>query len=724
MVVERRADDAGADQALSAIAAGEAPLTSLMVPSVGERLSKRAVIMALACAIPLHLYIDPVAGLAVRTAAALAFAVSLFCAKRWSRTPLLVSAAAAIAPVVLAAITGTAALNVFNTVILAAVFAALLPTLSFDRWWLQPSWRLPIAAWALTLAFGWPVMIVREAGLRLGTLLDTGALDSWAPLTTPQVESWILHVAITQLAGVLWLDWMFGPGREARDRSAGHTTTSNHQRRIPNPIHGLWIGATIASVVAVIQGTVAMSFLNEEPWIGLRRAAGTMLDANAYGAVAAVAAPLAFVSLPQLWKRHVRTGQAAVLAVNWAGAWMSGSRTALLCGAVGTLLLVYELVRSSWRDETASRNTWSLLAGAAAMMLVLAIGASAIGPLERTRTGSTSVRELWTRGGYGIVATRMIREYPLTGVGVGSFNWMAPDYWREIANDKLPFDNAQNWWRHQVAELGLVASLPILLWSMWVAWIAFTRRVRAPNRIETQTLRGLLIGIGAASLVGMPTQNPIVLLMFLYCAARFELLTRSEEGEPEGPSGPGAPTRHERRGIPAVAWLIVFLIGIGYAGAHLALGRGPLKPLERAARTNRDYIIGTYPAEQLLQGQFRWTRKHATFALAARTTHLVLRYHVEHPDVAVSPVRLRISTPCQTIVDRDFMDGSVDGQALELPEGQSRVVFDTEVSRTWRPADFGKPDQRELGAAVEADFVGTPGVLSSFERWIPVKPCP
>src|SRR6476646_1800327 len=236
VVVERRADDAGADQALSTIAAGEAPLTSLMVPSVGERLSKRAVIMALACAIPLHLYIDPVAGLAVRTAAALAFAVSLFCAKRWSRTPLLVSAAAAIAPVVLAAITGTAALNVFNTVILAAVFAALLPTLSFDRWWLQPSWRLPIVAWALTLAFGWPIMIVREAGLRLGTLRDTGTLDSWALLTTPQVESWILYVAITQLTGILWLDWLFGPGFGIQDSGFEPAEGANPEPRAPNPV--------------------------------------------------------------------------------------------------------------------------------------------------------------------------------------------------------------------------------------------------------------------------------------------------------------------------------------------------------------------------------------------------------------------------------------------------------------------------------------------------------
>jgi hypothetical protein len=692
-----------------------------MSTSLAENLSKRIAVISLAFAIPLHLYIDPVAGVTVRAAAALSFAASLFCAKRWRLTPVIVATTAAIAPVGLAALTGTAALNVFYTVSLTALFGALLPTLSRTGWQLPPSWRFPMVTWALTLSFGWPVMIVREAGLRLGTLRDTGALDSWALLTTPQVESWILYVAISQLFGVLWLDWMFRSSRWNPELV---------ERRIPNPIHGLSIGATLASIVAVVQGTVAMSFLNVEPWISLRRASGTMLDANAYGVIAAVAGPLAFVSLPQLWKRHVRAAQVAALAINWTGAWMSGSRTALLCGVVGTLLLAYELVRANARDETSSRHAWSLLAAVGVVVLVLAIGAGAIGPLERMRNAGTSIQELWTRGGYGTVAARMVRDYPLSGVGIGSFNWMAPDYWREIANDKLPFDNAQNWWRHQIAELGLVASLPMLFWSVWLAWLVFTRRASGPHRLETQTLRGLLIGIGIASLVGMPTQNPIVLLMFLYCVARFEMLTGVEDG-PEGPplrtNTPGTTERRipnpESR-IPATAWAAAFLIAIGYAGVHLVLARGPLKPLERAARTNRDYIIGTYPAEQLPQGQFRWTRKRATFALAAQSTHLVLRYHVEHPDVAAHPVRFRISTPCQTIVDRLFMDGSVDGQALELPEGQNRMVFDTEVSHTWRPADFGKPDQRELGAAVEADFVGTPTVVSSLGQWIPLKACP
>src|SRR5262249_37723054 len=145
------------------------------------------------------------------------------------------------------------------------------------------------------------------------------------------------------------------------------------------------------------------------------------------------------------------------------------------------------------------------------------------------------------------------------------------------------------------------------------------------HRLETQTLRGLLIGIGAASLVGMPTQNPIVLLMFFYCIARFDMLTRGE------------PLTNLQSGMPAIAWAAAFLIAISYAGAHLVLARGSLKPLERAARTNRDYIVGTYPSEPLPQGQFRWTRRRATFALGAQTTHLMIRYHVEHPDVTTQP---------------------------------------------------------------------------------------
>ena len=153
------------------------------------------------------------------------------------------------------------------------------------------------------------------------------------------------------------------------------------------------------------------------------------------------------------------------------------------------------------------------------------------------------------------------------------------------------------------------------------------------------------------------------------------------------------------------------------------LARGPLKPLQRAEASNRDYIVGTYPGERLEQGSFRWTRKRATFALAAPSRYLIIRFHVEHPDVATHPVKVRITTPCQTLVDEFRTNSDVNARAFELPEGQTRVVFETDVSRTWRPADFGKGDRRDLGVAVEADFVGTPDVVSSQERWVPLLKC-
>ena len=693
-----------------------------------ERLSKTATLAAIALALPLHLWIDPAVGWTLRVVAAIAFIAAVMCGRRWGSTTVAVATGAGpILPALLAASVHVAAINAFYTVWLAALFGALLPLTPRNRWELPRPWRIPLGVWALTLSLAWPVLIIREAGLRLGTLRDTGALDSWAYLNTPQVESWILHVVLAQLVALLWLESLYIESARGRLPTAPRLRTSEpaptdvvsrpaEPNAPPRAIHGLWIGASIASLVAIYQGTVNMAFLSGGIWPGLRRAAGMLLDANAYGSVAALAGPIAFVSIPYLRIRHTRAAQAAVLALNWAGAWMSGSRTAVVCGAIGTLLLVYELLRAGRRDDSA-RETPSLLAGVAVVVLILAIGAGAIGPLQRMAEGSgpnASLRDLWTRGGYGSVATRMIRDYPLTGVGVGSFNWMAADYWRTMAQDKLPFDNAQNWWRHQVAELGMVASLPILIWSLLIAWLVLTRRSRPDTRIETQTLRGLLVGIGVASLLGMPTQNPIVLLILFYVVARFEMLTSTPAVEAD--LQVGLPRRR-------LAWIGGVVIAVGYAGGHLVLARGPLNPLERAARTNRDYMTGTYASERLPQGQFRWTTKHATFTLGATSRFLVIRYHIEHPDADTQPVRLRITTPCETLVDELRSNSGVSARAFELPEGQDRVVFDTDVSRTWQPSQFGQADTRELGVAVEADFIGTPSVVASQQRWIPLRPC-
>ena len=101
---------------------------------------------------------------------------------------------------------------------------------------------------------------------------------------------------------------------------------------------------------------------------------------------------------------------------------------------------------------------------------------------------------------------------------------------------------------------------------------------------------------------------------------------------------------------------------------------------------------------------FRWTEARAEVTLAADTAWLVVRTWVAHPDAATEPVRLRLATPCQVVLDRELRDATPVDLALLLTAPRT-VQLSVEVSRAWRPADFGGVDTRELGAGLSTDFV-------------------
>ena len=109
-------------------------------------------------------------------------------------------------------------------------------------------------------------------------LRDAGAINSWAMSTAAQVVSWMTYVVLAQLNGLLVLEVVVN--RFARV-----------PRRVPRVGHALWIGTTLASLVAAYQGTINLEFLNTPLWVAVRRAGATMIDANAFGLAAAVAGP-------------------------------------------------------------------------------------------------------------------------------------------------------------------------------------------------------------------------------------------------------------------------------------------------------------------------------------------------------------------------------------------------------------------------------------------------
>jgi hypothetical protein len=349
-------------------------------------------------------------------------------------------------------------------------------------------------------------------------------------------------------------------------------------------------------------------------------------------------------------------------------------------------------------------------------VLLLTATASPIQRALDIPAGREGLASLWNRGGYGPIALRMTREFPLTGVGAGSYRILAPDYWRAMANDALPLDNAQNWWRHQIAELGVFGGALIIAFSLLVAWRVLRGRERDGRERDVasaSTVRGLLIGLGVTSFFGMPTQNPLVLYWFLGLVAWFAWLV---------PDPVLHRDTHARE--PRVAWVVAAALAVAYAAGHLLLAVGPLHPAQRAQHANRDYVIGAYPTEPLPEGnEFRWTGREARFIWAARTRYMAIRFWAHHPDIASKPVHVTVTSPCGLLFDEDLASDASMSLGMALPEGQRTLEATVRVSRTWSPSDAGEPDDRRLGVGIVADFSKDQAFATSQLRAVKLSGC-
>jgi len=612
---------------------------------------------------------------------------------------------APLAPALLRLATGREG-PVLDGVWMAGLSGALLRAGLGRGWSLPPLWRLLLGGWALVLALAWPIVAARELGFHWHTLRDDAAVNSWAMLTAARVVAWSLYVTQTQLLGLLWFDWLWG---RLSPESGGP----------PRAVHALWLGVTVASLVAIYQGAINLTFLSTVFWANERRAAGTLLDANGYGMLAALAAPVAL-----WWLRRRLPLAIAVCALNGIGLWMSGSRTALvgaMAGAVGLAAsaLSVRRGRSSDRPDPGdhrkpSRLAAVLVAGVLVLGALFAAG-SAIGPLRRIAEVPLSragLADLWNRGGYGTIAVQMLRETPWTGVGPGMYHVIAPDYWRVSRQMTLAFDNAQNWWRHQASELGALGAMPVLAWSALLAAGVLLTPPR-PGRGDAWLPRALLAGIGVASLVGMPTQNPIVLLWFFALVAWWGAAS-------DGVLARGLVSTGGAK-LLASALVVVVLL---HAGGTAVLARGWLSVPERAKRAHRDYIVGAYDLEPLAGAtSFRWTSGDARFLWAVKSRWLLLRLWVQHPDAATSPVRVTVNSRCGLLLDQELTSPTPLNVGVELPEGVDMFEATVHVSRTWQPSARPPGDTRQLGAAVVSDWLRTGPEAREQARFVGLNRC-
>lgn len=529
---------------------------------------------------------------------------------------------------------------------LAALAGLVAGGCGWTHWSAPREWRWPLMLWLLGVAISWPIIAAREA-------------DFAGPVAGDGVGI-IVTAALAGLSTGLWLD------------AALAWDVATIERRVARP---LLTSLVVASAAVFYQAFVDITWLSGEPWIQLRRPPGLMGDANPMAVAAALWAPLA----PFVLRRRIGlAGGFAVTSLLWYCAWLTGARSVLLLAGAGALGLLAGFMASRMSPRRALAGV-AIAALAGALILVglsrLPIG----GPLARLthtlpldRPAALAYEVLWRRDGYGLAAARAIRELPWSGVGHGAFNFLASHYWRLEGGPPVPPDNAQNLWRHTLAERGLLAFPAVL--AMTVATIRLLARPAAAIPVQyLWTLKAMVMGLGCALVFGLPTQNAAIaltaatLIAWLHAAVSARAVDRA-------PLGP----------IAVVSVWGLALIGLAVDARH---ARDDLRPPARVARLGDLYVRGFGDVETGPRGASgRVVTRHGVATLGIDGSQYRLRLWVRGTDARHVKVwqdrRLVMDEllPAGVLIERVLEAPAAAGMMLEFETDEPGIVVTGEFS--------------------------------------------
>ena len=159
-----------------------------------------------------------------------------------------------------------------------------------------------------------------------------------------------------------------------------------------------------------------------------------------------------------------------------------------------------------------------------------------------------------------------------------------------------------------------------------------------------------------------------------------------------------APTAPWSKGI----WAATLALVAVHAAITYADARGDLLPRNRSMRFGWDYRYGIQDPEPGPDGgpARRWAGLKSMSVVPVRGKVLKLVAWIDHPDGDERPVHVRIWVDKKIVYDDDLKRSAAIRRDIPAPPGRTHIVVETEISRTWRPRDFGRDDPRELGLSI------------------------
>ncbi|MEQ1573396.1 MAG: O-antigen ligase family protein [Vicinamibacterales bacterium] len=469
------------------------------------------------------------------------------------------------------------------------------------------------------------------------------------------------------------------------------------------------VGAALAASMATLSVATMVSFVQQWStheyagwflwqYVTSERFALNLADVNAAGSqyvlAGLTALGLGAFDTPRRWLWLL------LLLVMVPGAWVTGSRSAGLVGAViGALMLP---AVAGWRWH--ARRT--VLIGVATATIILLVAGGVMLAQGANAKGSAG-RAMRLRGEFSETSAKMVRSAPVYGVGIGRYHARSNEFMPEELRTLYGFENAHNYFAQQAAELGLLGGA-LFLWfivaPLKLAWFS--------TRTAERAAMGLLAGC-TGYLVTCVTGHPLLVSeAALPFWIAFGTMTGASTAVGSGPGGgatqPSEATGH-RGQIPsdhawrwwtrAIAPVAVILLAV---------------PVARAARSYTEPAMpdpqGFGDFEQAADGtRFQWTTRHGVGYVPAGSGFLLLKMRA--PDVPHRrPFVVETEADGRLIDRRELPPGQ--WVTAEIPVRQRNALpyqrVDLRVNQAWTR-------QQPLGRR----FTNEPlGIMLAEIRWL------
>jgi O-antigen ligase len=294
-----------------------------------------------------------------------------------------------------------------------------------------------------------------------------------------------------------------------------------------------------------------------------------------------------------------------------------------------------------------------------------------------------------------VQAINMTKDYPLSGIGLGTFYFELSNFYRIYVTDLSSIlaylDMAHNYYLQISSELGLIG-LSFILWMIVLIIKTIWKGIKIPF---INGDRWLFYGI-SSGLVSMfiffifeaLLMFPDISLIYWFSVGiLYKIATNQKKGDSLFPN----------RAL--LGWgivLVIFAISLTYSSTH------SLSVPNRQRLIGWEYTYGYYHEETWSEGKVRWTERKSLREIEVKSPVLSINLFCGHPDVQKMPVQANLWIDNSHVGGVTFFKNGWKDVNIHLPfEKGKKVRLKIEVDRTFTPYKWKiNNDRRDLGLAV------------------------